>query len=106
MSLEGFVGHKIAQSIVALLRPVILVLMTISTVAFFFVGFYAIVEFGYPMVSGEMEMNDNATLGIRLGFALFVCIPPFLLAWLSWHYAKKALKQIREDRILYFEESE
>lgn len=106
MSLEGFVGDKIAKGIVALQRPLILVLMTIASIAFIAVGFYAIAEFGYPVVSGEIEMNENASLGIRLAFALLVCIPPFLLSWLSWHYARRALTQIREDRILYFEDPE
>ena len=103
MSLDSYLGHKVAQGIVAIQRPAILVLMLVASLAFVFLGFYAIVKFSYPMVAGEMEMNENATLGIRLGFALFVCIPPFLLAWLSALYAKKALAQIREGGMIYSE---
>ncbi len=106
MSLESYLGHKVSQGIVAIQRPAILVLMMIASLSFVFLGFYAIVKFGHPMLTGEFEMNENATLGVRLGFALLACVPPFLLAWLSAHYAKKALRQIREDGLVYFEPEE
>lgn len=104
MSLETRLGTKILQGVVALQRPAILVLMVIAAIAFVFLGFYAIVKFGVPVLTGGIEMNDNATLGVRLGFALAACVPPFLLAWLCSYYAKKALRQIREDGVVYNED--
>ncbi len=106
MSIEGSIGTKILQGIVALQRPVIFGVMAIATLAFVFLGFYAIVSFGYPMVTGEAEAAGTATLGVRLGLALLICISPFLIARLSWHYAKKALSQIREQGAIYSEGSE
>ena len=101
---DAYIGTKIMQGLVAIQRPVILVVMGISTLAFVLLGFYAIVAFGYPMVTGEAEAAGTATLGVRIGLALLVCISPFLIAKLSWHYAKKALKQIREGGVLYSEQ--
>ena len=89
---DSYIGTKIAKGVVAVQRPAILILMSVCTVAFVGLGFYAIYAFGYPVVSGEM--------------AIFVCVPPFLVAWLSTYYAKKALRQIREDGAIYSEESE
>ncbi len=106
MSLESRLGTKILQGFVAYQRPAIFFLMVIATLAFVFLGFYAIVKFSYPVLTGGIEMNENATFGIRLGFALAACVPPFLLAWLSWHYAKKARRQIRESGMVYTEGSE
>lgn len=103
---DSYIGTKIAKGVVAVQRPAILILMSVCTVAFVGLGFYAIYAFGYPVVSGEMAMNENATIWIRIGFAIFVCVPPFLVAWLSTYYAKKALRQIREDGAIYSEESE
>ena len=94
MSLESRLGTRILQGVVAFQRPAILVLMVIAALAFVFLGFYAIVKFGYPVLTGGIEMNENATLLIRIGLALLICVPPFLPAWLSWHYAKKARRQI------------
>ena len=106
MAIENIVGNKIARGIVALQRPVILVVMSICALAFLFLGFYAIVAFGYPMATGEAEAAGTATLGVRLWLALLACITPFLLAKLSWRYAKKALEQIREDGVIYSEPPE
>ncbi len=109
MSLEGFVGHKIAQGIVALQRPVILVLMTIATVAFTVLGCYSILKIGQLVFTTEWALEADApwwVVPVAVVLLLGAILVPFLLARISWRYARKALQQIREDRILYFEDPE
>ncbi len=109
MSLEGFIGNVLAKGFVAIQRPVILVLMTIATAAFTFLGVYAVLKIGQMILTNEFSLQaDTPWWAIPVGVVLLLAtiLVPFLLARISWRYAGKALKQIREDGMIYLEDSE
>ena len=109
MSLEGFVGHKVAKGIVAIQRPVILVLMTIAAAAFTVLGFYAIVKITQLIIEGDWALKADSpwwVIPVAVVLLLAAILVPFLLARISARYAGKALKQIRENGMIYTESSE
>ena len=109
MSLEGFIGNVLAKGFVAIQRPVILVLMTIATAAFTFVGVYAILKIGQMILTTELTLEADApwwVIPVAVVLLLATILVPFLLARISWRYAGKALKQIREDGMIYSEDPE
>ncbi len=106
MSLEGFIGNVLAKGFVAIQRPVILVLMTIATAAFTFLGFYAILKIGQFLLTTEFTLKADApwwAIPVAAFLLLAAILVPFLLARISWRYAGKALRQIREDGMIYSE---
>ncbi len=109
MSLEGFIGNVLAKGFVAIQRPVILVLMTIATAAFTFLGVYAILKIGQMILTTGLVLKADApwwAAPVMVVLVVATILVPFLLARISWRYAGKALKQIREDGMIYSENSE
>ncbi len=108
MSLEGFIGNVLARGFVAIQRPLILVLMTMATAAFTFLGFYAILKIGQLLLTAEWTLKADApwwAIPVAVVLLLGAILVPFLLARISWRYAGKALRQIREDGMIYSEDS-
>ncbi len=89
------------RAITGFQRPIIFVLMIIACPAMLFLGLWACYGLGFPLLTGEFPMKDNANPYLLYGMVLLICLGPFLLSWVSFRIARKALMQIKSQGLIY-----